>query len=179
MLPWFAGAALAGGQVVVEEMQVTPGPGEEFITTLKQLQRLSEHELEQLYAQADAAPFPVGFVRGQVLTLSGPLPKVGARLSGLVWKGKHFDENGRFINQWAGFRAFASHAAYGASWSDGRPCLVLEYPEGTPLFGNMRDEVRELGQGLYLSRVYERSPRPRFRGFIGLELQPAKGRKSH
>jgi hypothetical protein len=170
------GQAPASAQdVVVEEVVVEPGHQEAGITSLKQMQRLSERELECLYAQADAAPLPVGFVRGQVLFLSGrPLPRVGARVSGLVWKGKHFDEQGWFINQWTGFRAIASHATYGASWYDGRPCLVLQYPEGTALLGNMRDEVREIGPGVYLARVYERSPPRRFRGFIGLELEPPK-----
>jgi hypothetical protein len=164
---------------VIEEVQVEPGSGEECITSLKQLQRLSERDLERLYARAEAAPLPVGFVRGQVLVLAGrPFPRVGVRVSGLVWKGKHFDEAGRFINQWTGFRALSSQAVYGSSWYDGRPCLVLEYSEGTPVFGNMRDEVRELGPGLFLARVYQRSPRPLFRGFIGMELEPPKGRKS-
>jgi hypothetical protein len=149
-------------------------------TSLKQLQQLSTDELEQLFAHADAAPIPVGFSRGQVIVLTGrPLPKVGAWAANLVWKGKHFDEDGRFINQWLCFRALHSHAVCGPSWYDGRPCLVLEYPPGTPLLGNMRDELREIGPGLYLARAYERSPPSRFRGFIGLQLEPAKARFSH
>src|SRR5439155_16456579 len=125
---------------------------EPCITSLQSLQRLSEPQLEQLYACAEAAPLPVGFVRGRVLVLTGtPLPKAAARLFGLVWKGKYFDACGNFVNQWLGFRAIRSHAAYGASWYDGRPSLVLEYPEGTPLFANTRDEVREIAPGLYLS----------------------------
>ncbi len=150
--------------------------GAHCITTLKQLQRLNARQLEQLFAQAEAAPFPVGYVRGQILILDGPLPRVGAWASGLVWKGKHFDTNGCFINQWLGFRALHSSAAYGPSWYDGRPSLVLEYPPSTPLFANMRDEVREVAPGLFLSRVYRRSP-CKFRGYIGLQLEPQNGHK--
>jgi hypothetical protein len=173
-----AGTAPADERIVVTE-EIQPGTvrSEEYITTLKQLQQLSEQQLEQLFAQAEAAPIPVGFSRGQVLVLTRkPFPKLGAWAAGLVWKGKHFDENGKFINQWLGFRALHSHAMEGPSWYDGRPCLVLEYPPGTPLFANMRDELREIGPGLYLARAYQRTPHPLFRGFIAMQLQPEKGR---
>jgi hypothetical protein len=146
---------------------------EPVLTSLRQLQRMSEQDLERLYAQADAAPPLVGYVRGQVLVLEGyRFPRAGAKLAGAVWKGKHFDEEGHFINQWVGFRALQSRAGYGPSWYDGRPCLVLEYSEGTPLFANMRDEVRQVGPCLFLARAYQRSPCPRFRGYIGLQLDP-------
>jgi hypothetical protein len=149
-------------------------------TTLRQLQRLRDHELERLFAQAEAPLPPVGYVRGQVLTLEGfRFPRVGVKLTGLVWKGKHFDEEGRFINQWNCFKALHSRAAYGPSWFDGGPCLVLEYPPGTPLFANMRDEVRQVGPCLYLIRAYSRSPQPQFRGFVGLQADPDRRRPCH
>jgi hypothetical protein len=149
-------------------------------TTLKQLQHLREHELERLFANAEAAPPLVGYVRGQVLVLEGfRFPKAGAKLAGVVWKGKHFDEEGRFINQFCGFKALDSRAVYGPSWFDGGPCLVLEYPPGTPLFGNMRDEVRQVGPGLFLIRAYSRSPHPQFRGYIGLQCEPDPRRPWH
>lgn len=170
-----AGTAPADERVVV----IVEAPGA-VITTLQQLRQLSEPQLEQLFGQACAAPVPVGFSRGQVLVLTGrPFPKAGAWAAGLVWKGKHFDEDGRFINQWLGFRALQSHAVEGPSWYDGRPCLVLEYPPGTPLFANMRDEAREIAPGLYLARAYKRSPHPQFRGYIGMQLEPEKGRDAH
>jgi hypothetical protein len=147
------------------------------LTSLRQLRRLSECDLECLYAHSQAAPPLVGYARGRVLMLAGGrFPRARARFFGLLWKGKHFDEEGCFINQWVGFRAIQSHAAYGESWYDGRPCLVLEYPAGTPLFADLRDEVRQVGPGLYLIRAYQRSPQPQFWGFIGLQLEPEKGR---
>jgi hypothetical protein len=175
-----AGRGPAGEQAVpVRACADGPAATEQFITSLKQLKQLNEHQLEQLYAQAEVAAPPVGYARGQILILTETRhPKVAARLIGLVWKGKYFDECGCFINQWPGFRALRSRAAYGPSWYDGRPSLVLEYPEGTPLFANTRDEVRAIGPGLYLSRLYDRCP-PRFRGFVGLQLEPERGCKRH
>jgi hypothetical protein len=168
--------ALFPGRAAADEPFVQGAP----LTSLRQLQRLSERELEALFAQADAAPPMLGYVRGQVLYLEGnAFPRAGVKLSGTVWKGKHFDEEGRFINQWVGVRALQSRAAYGPSWFDNGPCLILEYPPGTPLFGNMRDEVRQIAPGLYLARAYQRSPQPRFRGYIGLQLEPETRRLWH
>jgi hypothetical protein len=44
----------------------------------------------------------------------------------------------------------------------------MEYAPGTPILGNVRDEIREIAPGLYLGRLYERCP-PRFLGYFALE----------
>lgn len=140
--------------------------------TLQDLKQMNAAELDQLFAGGEAVEIPAGFVRGKLLVLCGfRFPRLGIRLGERVWKGKHFDEDGGFINQWAGFRALSSQAYVGESWHDGKPCLILEYPPGTPLFANMRDEVRRIGSCLYLSRVYERCPAPRMLGYIALQPQ--------
>ena len=59
----------------------------------------------------------------------------------------------------------------GVSWHDGNPCLVLDYPSDTPIFGNTRDEIREVAPGLFLARLYETCPRPHFRGYFAIEVQ--------
>jgi hypothetical protein len=97
------------------------------------------------------------------------MPALKARAFNLAWKGKCFEPDGWFINRWPGFKALPSHAAYGPSWSDGRPSLVMEYPAGTPLFANLHDEIRAVAPGVYLGRLYERCPCPRFVGFFALE----------
>jgi hypothetical protein len=145
--------------------------------SLKQLQRLSPCELEQLYAQAEAGPLPVGCTQGRVLTLTDSrLPKVKTQAFNLAWKGKCFEPDGSFINRFPGFQALPSRADLGMSWHDGRPSHVMEYPDGTPLFGNFHDEIREVAPGLYLGRLYERCPCPRFLGFIALETLPDRCR---
>jgi hypothetical protein len=96
-------------------------------------------------------------------------PRLQARMAGVVWKGKRFEEDGTFINQWAGFRALSSQADEGCSWLDGGPCVVMEYAPDTPLFGNTRDELREIGCGLYLGLMWERGPHAHIRGYFALE----------
>jgi hypothetical protein len=171
-------AVLAGTGVpaAAEPPSVQVGcPGARF-TTAAQLDRLGACELERLFAQAEVGEPPVGFARGRVLLLlDARWPRARARLAGLAWKGKHFAPDGSFVNQWPGFRALGARAACGPSWYDGRPCLVMEYPAGTPVFGNARDEVRQVGPGLYLGRLYQRCPCPRFRGYFALELHPCWG----
>lgn len=142
--------------------QVTP-------QSLSDLKRLSECELTQLFENAKPGEIPLGFARGEVLLKTDArLPRLRARLESSAWKGKHFDADGEFINQWPGFKALRGKSELGVSWHDGKPCLVLDYPPGTPLFGNTRDELREIAPGLYLARLYDRCPCPRFRGYFAI-----------
>lgn len=139
--------------------------------TLADLKKKSLCELEQLFEQAPPGPIPTGYARGQVLYMTDArMPKMRARLATSVWKGKHFEDDGEFINQWPGFTALRGKAELGVSVHDEKPCLVLEYPSNTPLFGNTRDELREIAPGLYLARLYERCPCPRFRGYFAIQV---------
>jgi hypothetical protein len=142
--------------------------------TMRQLQRMNACELAELYAKADIGSMPSGCVRGRVLILTGNhLPRASARTNNVVWKGKCFDPDGCFTNRWLGFNALTSQARPGPSWEDGRPSLVMDYPPGTPILGNVRDEIREVAPGLWLGRLYETCPCPRFLGFFALEAPPA------
>jgi hypothetical protein len=144
-----------------------------------QLRKLSECELEHLFAQAAAGPLPVGFGRGQVLLrVNTRLPRLKAGMSNALWKGKVFRDDGSFTNQWVGVQAIESTAGYGVSWYDGKPCIVMEYPLDAPIFGKNRDELRQIGPNLYLCRFYERCPCPKFLGFFVLQF-PTCGCPSH
>ena len=92
------------------------------------LRRLTADQLDHVFAQGRVDDLPVGTIHGTVLLQTDArLPRL-RRLENIVWKGKVFDPDGQFINQWAGCRAVTSCVASGQSWYDGRPCLVLEYP---------------------------------------------------
>ena len=166
-------ALLAWQSLANEPIVLTDG----HVATLADLRRLNADQLQQLYASACPGAQPVGFARGQVLCRANTrMPRMKTRLSNFIWKGKHFNEHGEFINQWIAFHAFHSQVAVGPSFYDGRPCLVLEYPENTPYFGKMRDEAREVAPGVYLAMVFDRNPPYTFQGFIGFELE-AKHKK--
>jgi hypothetical protein len=135
------------------------------------LAQLDRDQLDAIFAAGTAGESPTGIGRGRILLrVDGRMPRVRARLQGLVWKGKVFQPDGTFVNQWAGFRAIASRVEVGPSWYDGRPCLVLEYPPGTPIFGNARDELREVSPGLWLGRFYAVCPSGKLEGYFALEM---------
>ena len=129
-----------------------------------------------VYASADVGTPPVGTARGRVIRLTDTrLPRVKAGLANAVWRGKDLAGDGAFVNRWAGgVRAIASHYVIGPSWADGRPAIVMEYAPGTPLFANTRDELRQVGPGLYLGPLYDRCPCPRLRGYIALEVESCR-----
>jgi hypothetical protein len=143
--------------------------------TPRGLAKCSLDELDALFAAGSVEELPVGQGRGRILLrVDGRMPRVRARLQGVVWKGKYFRPDGTFVNQWAGFRAISSRVELGESWLDGRPCLVLEYPPGTPVFGNARDELRQVAPGLWLGRFYARCPCGRLEGYFVLEVDCGK-----
>jgi hypothetical protein len=137
--------------------------------TTSDLRRMNVEQLDQVFAQGRVDGLPVGAFRGTVLLQTDArLPRLRARLENVVWKGKVFDPDGQFINQWAGFRAVPSHVAPGQSWYDGWPCLVVEYPPDSTVFANNRDELRAIAPGVFLGRFYERSPYPKLQGYFVL-----------
>jgi hypothetical protein len=146
--------------------------------TLHQLKKLSECELTQQFEQAPSPNMvPAGYAKGRVLLMTNAkFPRLKARLAGSFWKGKHFDADGtgEFINQFVGFQALRSKAELGTSQHDGKPCIVIEYPPDTPLFGNNRDELREIAPGLYLARLYERCPCPRLVGYFAIQMESCR-----
>jgi hypothetical protein len=159
-------------RAVVTAMAISAAPvqAQTCTYTLASLKKLSVCELDRLFEQAGPGAMPHGYARGQVLLMTdAKLPKLRARLASATWKGKHFEDNGEFINQWPGFTALRGKSELGTSWHDDKPCLVLDYPPDTPIFGNTRDELRQIGPGLYLARLYERCPCPRFRGYFAIQ----------
>ncbi len=110
---------------------------------------------DQLFRSGCTNTTPLGVMRGRVLYVDGKLPRMKARLQNVLWKGKTFHGDGSFINRWPGFEAICAHVTIEASWHDGQPCFVMMYPKQAPIFGGMRDELREISPGLWLGRSYD------------------------
>ena len=114
--------------------------------------------LEALFRGGNAHPIPPGIYAGKVLWVDdAKLPKVRARLQSGFWKGKHFMGCDQFVNRFPGFEAIPATGRMEASWTDGMPAYVLDYPPGSPLFGPNRDEMREVSPGVWLGRVWNRT----------------------
>jgi hypothetical protein len=142
--------------------------------TYRGLTRLSAAELERVYACGTVGSWPVGYFRGRLLVMTDyPFPRAAVVVSGLGWKGKHIGHDGGFVNQFACRRRIDSTAVIEPSWYDGKPCVAMQYAPGTPLFGNVRDEFREVAPELYLGLVYQVHP-PRHIGYMCLESDPSR-----
>lgn len=120
---------------------------------------MSQQELDDLFRASDAGPIPAGDAAGTAIVRPGTaLAEIAAPLaSGLAWQGKVFDpESGTLRNKITplGVEQIAARVYKEASWFDGRECIVLDYSDTSFVAQSVRDEIREVEQGLYLGIVY-------------------------
>jgi hypothetical protein len=174
-----AGVAQAGS---TEGDQPPAGPGSPHplaqgqpACSLEQLAAMPWAELERLYRDAAPGAVPDGFARGRVVY--PPCEQMGAakaHAAGLLWRGKHFcAADGTLVNQWLGGRAIRARVAYGPSWLDGRPSIILDYSGTSRRWADVRDEMREVAPGLYVGAMYlRRCPEPRLKLLFVLQLEP-------
>lgn len=141
--------------------------------TVQSLKRMSLPELEALYRGAAPAPIPTEYWRGHVLAMTGSLANLREAAGNRMWRGKTFEPaTGELVNRWLlGLDAVRARVEDGESWLDGGPTLVMDY-RGTSrvIWRDMRDEVREVGPGLYLGVTYRTNRRPTgYAAFFALE----------
>ncbi len=142
------------------------------IASADQLVRMTPEQLSALYRAAPPAPIPTGRVRGQALVRPGTrLAPTLSRAAGLVWQGKVFGGDATVTNRFFGVKIIRARVDYGPSWMDGGPALVLDYQDTSHLYAKYRDEIRQVGAGVYLGVMYERTtPCPRIKMFFALEV---------
>jgi hypothetical protein len=122
-------------------------------TPATELRRGTPCDWEALFRQGTADCAPAGPTDGTVLYADGKLPRLKARTQGIAWKGKNFHGDGSFTNRWlGGIQAVSSGVRVEPSRFDGLPCLVMQYAPNAPIFGNVRDELRQIAPDLWLGR---------------------------
>lgn len=121
------------------------------------LRQTTPESWESLFREGVFDGAPVGPTRGTVLYADGALlPWLKARLQGTMWKGKVFHDDGTFTNRWVGgVRAGTADTTVEPSWLDGQPTLVARYSPSALVFRNVRDELRQVGPGVWLGRSYD------------------------
>jgi hypothetical protein len=137
---------------------------------LEALVRADRATLEALYAGGTVDAIPTGYLEGRVIPDPGSRHTVRrSKLLGLVWKGKVIQDD-QMINRLAGGREAVPARVYiGESWFDGKPAIILDYT-GSKFFGNVRDEFRAIGPGLFVGLTYLREcPTPRLATYFALE----------
>ncbi len=151
--------------------------GRAQVVTATDLLRMSAPELETLYRQGAAAGIAPGRVRGTALLAPGTRRNAAmAAGTRLVWQGKVFEPGEPMaVNRFFGLPIVRAQVYQDASWLDGAPALVLDYSRTSRVYARYRDEIRQIGPGLYLGLMYDRSERqPALRMYFVLQASWGK-----
>ncbi len=124
-----------------------------------QLMAMSQSELDDLFRASPAGPIPNGPAKGTAIIAPGTTfsHAIAEVINHFGWQGKVFDaEKGVLKNRILvfGFEAILARVYKGPSWLDNKECIVLDYSETSLLAHYVRDEIRLVGTGFYLGKVY-------------------------
>lgn len=127
--------------------------------TVKQLLKMPQDQLDELFRTSPAGPIPDGEAEGTAIIAPGTKfsPKIASFINHFAWQGKNFDsKKGVLKNRISvfGFNAIIAKVYKGTSWFDGKECIVLDYSDTSVVASWIRDEIRQIGPGLYLGVVY-------------------------
>lgn len=124
-----------------------------------QLLQMSNAQLDDLFSSSTAGEIPDGPAKGTAIIAPGT--KFSAEIAELinlfVWQGKTFDaKKGVLRNRILalGLNAIVATVYKGPSWFDKKECIVLDYSETSLVARWIRDEIRSIGPGFYIGRVY-------------------------
>ena len=115
--------------------------------------------LDALFRAAPAGPVPTGVLDGTAILFPGtPVSRpLAALVRALVWQGKAIDPDGTALRNRVtplGVRTIVATVRTSGSLVDRRPCVVLDYSATSLLARGVRDELRLVGEHLYLGVVW-------------------------
>ena len=124
-----------------------------------QLLKMSQQQLDDLFRQSEPGPIPEGQADGTAIVAPGTSfsPQIAEFVKHFAWQGKVFDaEKGVLRNRILpfGLNAIIAKIYKEPSWLDGKECIVLDYSETSLVAHWIRDEIRLIGPGMYLGKVY-------------------------
>ena len=127
--------------------------------TAAQLLEMSSTQLDELFSNSPPGDIPNGPAKGTAIIAPGT--KFSGEIAELInvfgWQGKTFDAaRGVLRNRILpmGLNAIVATVYKGPSWLDKKDCIVLDYSETSLVARWIRDEIRLIGAGFYLGRVY-------------------------
>jgi hypothetical protein len=169
--------AAGSGMIRADEppsYQVIPMQAPAPVQTLDDLAGLAAPQLEQLYRQSAPGPVPTGKVKGRALYPDSRFGVARSRAARAVWQGKVFrPEDSTAVNRFFGLRVIEVNVYGGTSWLDGGASMILDYQGTSKLYGNYRDEIRQVAPGLYLGIMYARTePTPTFKMYFAFDARP-------
>ena len=123
------------------------------------LMKMSQAELDELFTKSPTGEIPDGEAEGTAIVAPGTnfSPDMARIVSLFAWQGKSFDaKKGQLKNRILpfGLNAIIARVYKAPSWLDGKECIVLDYSDTSLVAQWIRDEIRQIGPGLYLGKVY-------------------------
>lgn len=127
--------------------------------SIEKLMEMSQQELDDLFSSVPAGPLPDGEAEGTAIVAPGTTfsPLIARFINSFAWQGKVFDrDKGVLRNKILpfGLNAILAKVYKDKSWLDGKECIVLDYSETSLVAQWIRDEIRAIGPGVYLGKVY-------------------------
>jgi len=124
-----------------------------------QLLAMTQAQLDDLFRASPPGDIPDGSAKGTAIIAPGT--KYSESIADIInhfgWQGKVFDaQKGVLKNKVLafGFEAIIAKVYKDKSWLDQQECIVLDYSETSLLAHWIRDEIRLIGPGFYLGKVY-------------------------
>jgi hypothetical protein len=124
-----------------------------------QLLKMTSADLDKLFSGSPAGDIPDGPAKGTAIIAPDTRfsPDIAEFISFFAWHGKSFDaKRGVLRNRILpiGLNAIVATVYKGPSLLDNKECIVLDYSETSLIAHWIRDEIRLIGPGCYLGRVY-------------------------
>ncbi len=121
--------------------------------------KMTQAQLDELFRNSPPGEIPNGEAQGTAIIAPGTeLEETAAKFIHLfAWQGKVFDAaTGELRNKILpfGLKAIIAKVYKDKSWLDGKECIVLDYSKTSLLAHWIRDEIRLVGDGVYLGIVY-------------------------
>ena len=119
-------------------------------------------ELDAIFGAGEPGPIPAGEAKGTAIIAPDTAysPVIAGLINHFAWQGKVFNPaTGELLNKIlpVGWPAVAAKVYSGSSWFDQKDCVVLDYSTTSVVAHLIRDEIRLIGPGFYLGKVYWQS----------------------
>jgi hypothetical protein len=116
-------------------------------------------QLDDIFTHSPVGPIPSGSGDGVALIAEGTelTPILAKLINHFAWQGKVFDPARGLVLNWISplhFEAVAGEVYIADSWFDSKPCVVVDYSHTSLINHWVRDELRLVGEGLYLAKTY-------------------------
>ena len=127
--------------------------------TLAQLLTMSQAQLDDLFRNSPPGDIPNGDAKGTAIIPTGTnySAEIATLINHFAWQGKVFDaQKGLLRNKIGpfGLNAIIAKVYKDNSLLDGKECIVLDYSDTSLVAHWIRDEIRLIGPGFYLGKVY-------------------------